>query len=100
MDEGDAGPLPAVMEAFARPTRIVRGKEVNAAWRVDPARFEMDEERALHAAFEQVSRGVTSSMGIRNFLQVRGWQWFWALRVWHCALGVTTYPLMNCLCRR
>ena len=70
VDEGAAGPLPAVMEVFARPTRIVRGKEVNAAWRVDPAKFEMEEERALYAAYGRVSGGVTSSMGIRDFLQV------------------------------
>jgi hypothetical protein len=70
VDEGGAGPLPAVMEAFARPTRIVRGKGVDAAWRVDTAKFEMEEERALYAAYEQASAGVTPSMGVRDFLQV------------------------------
>ncbi len=37
--EGETGRLPRVMAAFARPTRIVRGKEVDAGWTVDESRF-------------------------------------------------------------
>lgn len=37
--EGESGRLPRVMAAFARPTRIVRGKEVDAGWIIDESRF-------------------------------------------------------------
>jgi glycyl-tRNA synthetase len=68
--EGEAGPLPAVMAAFARPTRIVRGKDVDAAWKIDADKFEMEEERALWGAYSGAARSVTPGMGIRDFLQV------------------------------
>lgn len=71
MKEGDAGLLPTVMEAYARPTRIVRGKEVSPEWAVDDGRFEMDEERALWAAFQKARTAVHPAMGIRAFLEVR-----------------------------
>ena len=71
LDEGEAGPLPGVMAAFARPTRIVRGKDVAAAWAVDESLFEMEEERALWGAYSGVVGDVNAGMGIRDFLQVR-----------------------------
>ena len=71
LQKGSAGPLPAVMEAYARPTRIVRGKDVRPDWAVDEGRFEMDEERALWAAYQSVRSAVRPDMGIRDFLEVR-----------------------------
>lgn len=47
--------LRAVMGALSRPVRIVRGKQVEAAWTVDPAKFDCQEERALHAALQAVT---------------------------------------------
>ena len=71
LKDGEAGLLPAVMEAYARPTRIVRGKDVSAAWAVDEGRFEMDEERALWAAYQSTREAVHPAMGVREFLEVR-----------------------------
>jgi glycyl-tRNA synthetase len=68
--EGEGGLLSRVMVAFARPTRIVRGKEVSASWAVDEARFELEEERALWGAYREAAAKVDASMGIRDFLQV------------------------------
>ena len=59
------------MEAYARPTRIVRGKDVRPDWAVDEGRFEMEEERALWAAYRSVRSAVRPGMGIRDFLEVR-----------------------------
>ena len=70
VDEGEAGLLPAVMAAFARPTRIVRGKDVDSSWRVDADLFDMGEECALWDAFSRAAGGISASMGIREFLQV------------------------------
>ena len=69
LKEGDAGLLPTVMEAYARPTRIVRGKDVSPEWVVDEGRFEMDEEHALWAAFQSTRKAVHPAMGIREFLE-------------------------------
>lgn len=69
--ESKAGLLPAVMEAYARPTRIVRGKDMSPEWAVDEGRFKVKEERALWAAYQSVRRAVQPSMGIRDFLEVR-----------------------------
>lgn len=44
----------AVLAAYARPTRIVRGKEEAAAAQVNPALFEHEEERALFEAVCEV----------------------------------------------
>ena len=71
LKEGEAGLLPAVIEAYARPTRIVRGKDVSAEWAVDEGRFEMEEERALWAAYQSVRSAVRPAMGIRDFFEVR-----------------------------
>lgn len=68
--EGEAGRLPRVMAAFARPTRIVRGKEVGAAWAVDESKFELEEERALWAAYRAAAGQIRPDMSIPNFLQV------------------------------
>ena len=70
--EGESGLLPAVMEAYARPTRIVRGKDVRAEWGVDEGLFEMEEERALWAAFLAAQDAVGPAMGVRDFFEVGG----------------------------
>ena len=68
--EGNAGLLPSIMEVYARPTRIVRGKEVSADWAPDEALFELEEEHALWAAYQATCKGVHPAMGIQSFLQV------------------------------
>jgi glycyl-tRNA synthetase len=51
------------MTALSRPTRIVRGKTVDASVAVDPALFENAEEKQLHAAYQAVSRQLQGSSG-------------------------------------
>lgn len=50
--------LKTVMQALGRPTRIVRGKDVDPAWTVNPALFDCDEERSLFAAYERAKARV------------------------------------------
>jgi glycyl-tRNA synthetase len=74
LDEGEEGPIRTVMAALARPTRIVRGKASEAATAVDPALFELKEERQLWAAYEeaaaQLAAAGTPSVG--QFVAVCG----------------------------
>ncbi len=58
------------MAAFARPTRIVRGKDVSGEWAVNEALFELEEERRLWSAYMEVVGKVDASMDIKDFLQV------------------------------
>ena len=44
MDSGEAGRLYAVMAAMARPVRLTRGKDVDAAWMVQVRGREEEEE--------------------------------------------------------
>jgi glycyl-tRNA synthetase len=55
---GEAGRLHRVMAAMARPVRLTRGKGVDDAWAVDPALFQAQEERDLHAAYMQAAAQV------------------------------------------
>jgi len=64
--EGEA--FQATLEAFGRPTRLVRGKETGDAASVDPALFEHDEERALWGAYEQASATIDARMSLPDFL--------------------------------
>jgi len=69
LDAEAAGPLRAVMTALSRPTRIVRGKEIDPAWRVDPSKFENAEERALHAAYVAAAAALDpSTQSVAEFL--------------------------------
>lgn len=65
---GDSGPLRGAMTALSRPTRIVRGKEVDGSWAVDPAKFDCGEERALHAAYVAAAAALGDRSG-----GVEGW---------------------------
>ncbi|KAG2494176.1 hypothetical protein HYH03_007534 [Edaphochlamys debaryana] len=68
-EAGEQGRLRAVMAAFSRPTRIVRGKEVPPALvGVDPALFEGEEERALYAAFVEASAKVSPDTSVPALL--------------------------------
>jgi glycyl-tRNA synthetase len=59
-----------VMEAFSRPTRLTRGKELPAGVQVDPALFEKDEEKVLFAALTTLRGQVTPDMSLGAFLEV------------------------------
>lgn len=45
--------LSRIVAAYARPTRIVRGKEIDSSWQVDEALFAVPEESALWEAYKQ-----------------------------------------------
>jgi glycyl-tRNA synthetase len=52
LDAGANSPLSAIMTALARPTRIMRGKPVDAGCKVDAALFEHKEEQRLFDAYQ------------------------------------------------
>lgn len=57
------------MACLSRPTRIVRGKEVDPSWTVDPALFELQEEKDLHAAVQDVMSKVNpATASVEEFL--------------------------------
>jgi glycyl-tRNA synthetase len=58
------------MASFSRPTRIVRGKEVDPAWAVNPALFELQEERDLHTAVTtaKAAIGNPATVTVAQFL--------------------------------
>lgn len=65
----EGGRLGAAMEALARPTRLARGKDIDAEARVDPALFEKDEERALYEAVEAAKGALRPGMAVGVFLE-------------------------------
>lgn len=70
LDAGDSSPLKSIMTALSRPTRIVRGKSVDASIAVDGALFEHKEEKELFAAYQGVSQQLAAT-GSRH--DVEGW---------------------------
>lgn len=71
LDAGKESRLPRVMTALSRPTRIVRGKEVDAAWTVDAGLFEFPEEGALQQAQQAAASRISRDMPLDEFLEVR-----------------------------
>lgn len=70
LDAGAGSPLPAIMTALARPTRIVRGKPVDASCRVDAALFEHAEEQRLFDAYQAtVQQLQQQQQGSRHSVQ-------------------------------
>ncbi|KAE8673537.1 Glycine--tRNA ligase 2 [Hibiscus syriacus] len=68
LSKGDL--FPKVVEAYSRPTRIVRGKEVDADIEVDDAVFETNEERALWGAFLSVKNNIHPGIEVDNFIEM------------------------------
>jgi glycyl-tRNA synthetase len=68
MAAGPGGRLARVMAAMARPTRLTRGKGVDAAWRPDEALMEADEERALLAALRAAAAALPPRASVAQFL--------------------------------
>ncbi|XP_031397010.1 glycine--tRNA ligase, chloroplastic/mitochondrial 2 isoform X1 [Punica granatum] len=58
---------PKVVEAYSRPTRIVRGKDINADIEVDEAAFETTEERELWSAFSAVKSQISADVEVDTF---------------------------------
>ncbi|KAK3128152.1 hypothetical protein QOZ80_6BG0457650 [Eleusine coracana subsp. coracana] len=59
--------FPKIVEAYSRPTRIIRGKELNYALEVDPNVFEKDEEKVLWNAYLEVADKIHPGVGIKTF---------------------------------
>ncbi|KAF3963459.1 hypothetical protein CMV_012157 [Castanea mollissima] len=62
--------FPKVVEAYSRPARIVRGKEVDPDMEVDEAAFETNEERALWSAFMSVKNKIHPGIEIDDFVEI------------------------------
>ncbi|XWS35598.1 hypothetical protein CRYUN_Cryun20dG0010900 [Craigia yunnanensis] len=62
--------FPKVVEAYSRPTRIVRGKEVDADIEVDDAAFETNEERALWETFLSVENRIHPGIEVDDFIEI------------------------------
>lgn len=62
--------FPKVVEAYSRPTRIVRGKDVDTDMKVDEAAFETDEERALWSTFTSTKSKIYPGIEIDEFVEI------------------------------
>ncbi|XP_008776005.2 glycine--tRNA ligase, chloroplastic/mitochondrial 2 isoform X2 [Phoenix dactylifera] len=60
--------FPKVIEAYSRPTRIIRGKDINADLEVSEAAFEKNEERALWSAYLAVAAKIHPGVDIDSFV--------------------------------
>ncbi|GAB2222126.1 hypothetical protein Droror1_Dr00013328 [Drosera rotundifolia] len=61
--------LPKVVEAYCRPTRIVRGKTIVAGIEVDEALFDTNEERTLWDAYLRVKNDIHHGVEIDDFVE-------------------------------
>lgn len=68
MSKGDL--FPKIVEAYARPTRIISGKDVDHAVEVDDAAFESDEERALWNTFLSIKNQVHPGIEVDEFFEI------------------------------
>ncbi|XP_052724448.1 glycine--tRNA ligase, chloroplastic/mitochondrial 2 isoform X2 [Vigna angularis] len=70
MEKLSSGNLfPKVVEAYSRPTRIVRGKEVELHAEVDEAAFVTNEERVLWNTFLSVKKSIHPGLDIDDFVE-------------------------------
>jgi len=61
--------LSQVVAAYARPTRIVRGKELDSSWQVDEALFAVPEESTLFCAYKLTASQLHPGVGIDVFVE-------------------------------
>lgn len=61
--------LPKVVEAYSRPTRIVRGKDIDVKAEVDETAFKTKEEGALWSAFLSVDQHIHHGIEIDDFVE-------------------------------
>ncbi|KAG6393352.1 hypothetical protein SASPL_147591 [Salvia splendens] len=67
LSEGEL--LPKIIEAYSRPTRIVRGKESTHDLEVDEAAFETVEERNLWSTYTSLRSKIHSDMEVDDFVE-------------------------------
>ncbi|XP_064995666.1 glycine--tRNA ligase, chloroplastic/mitochondrial 2 isoform X3 [Musa acuminata AAA Group] len=58
-----------VVQAYSRPTRIIRGKNVDSSFEVSEAAFERNEELALWSAYLEVTSKVHHGISMDSFFQ-------------------------------
>nr|CAD1837259.1 unnamed protein product [Ananas comosus var. bracteatus] len=58
-----------VVEVYSRPTRIIRGKDIDNNLEVSSTAFEKDEEQALWSAYLEVSTKIHPGVDIETFAQ-------------------------------
>ncbi|XP_055817568.1 glycine--tRNA ligase, chloroplastic/mitochondrial 2 isoform X2 [Solanum dulcamara] len=61
--------LPKVVEAYSRPTRIVRGKDANVDAEVDDQALETNEEKALWSTFLSLRSKIHPDMEVDDFIE-------------------------------
>ncbi|XP_020519270.1 glycine--tRNA ligase, chloroplastic/mitochondrial 2 isoform X2 [Amborella trichopoda] len=64
-----SGHLPKIVEAYSRPTRIIRGKELVFDWEVSEALFETDAERGLWCAFQAIKSKIRPGVDVEEFVE-------------------------------
>eukprot|EP00271_Cylindrocystis_brebissonii_P004542 TRINITY_DN16276_c0_g1_i1.p1 TRINITY_DN16276_c0_g1~~TRINITY_DN16276_c0_g1_i1.p1 ORF type:complete len:1229 (-),score=224.72 TRINITY_DN16276_c0_g1_i1:927-4613(-) len=62
------GQLAPLVAAYARPTRIARGKDIDASWQVDESKFEGPKERKLWEAYQEARAALTPGADIEAFV--------------------------------
>ncbi|XP_010544354.1 PREDICTED: glycine--tRNA ligase, chloroplastic/mitochondrial 2 [Tarenaya hassleriana] len=62
--------FPKVVEAYSRPTRIVRGKDVDVGVEVDESAFATEEERALWSTYISIRDKIHTGIEIDDFSEI------------------------------
>ncbi|XP_037458860.1 glycine--tRNA ligase, chloroplastic/mitochondrial 2-like [Triticum dicoccoides] len=61
--------FPKIVEAYSRPVRIIRGKQIESAWEVDTSVFEKDEEKALWSAYLEAVDKIHPGVDVKTFVE-------------------------------
>ncbi|XP_010503435.1 PREDICTED: glycine--tRNA ligase, chloroplastic/mitochondrial 2 isoform X2 [Camelina sativa] len=62
--------FPKIVEAYSRPTRIVRGKDVGVGVEVDEKAFETTQERALWSTYTSIKDQIHTGIEIEEFTEI------------------------------
>ncbi|ESQ27628.1 hypothetical protein EUTSA_v10018047mg [Eutrema salsugineum] len=62
--------FPKIVEAYSRPTRIVRGKDVDVGVEVDEDAFETSQEKKLWNAYTSIKDGIHTGIEIEEFTEI------------------------------
>ncbi|KAL1192819.1 Glycine--tRNA ligase, chloroplastic/mitochondrial 2 [Cardamine amara subsp. amara] len=62
--------FPKIVEAYSRPTRIVRGKDIGVGVEVDEDAFETSQERALWSSYTSIKDRIHPGIEIEEFTEI------------------------------
>ncbi|KFK42585.1 hypothetical protein AALP_AA1G014500 [Arabis alpina] len=68
LNKGDI--FPKIVEAYSRPTRIVRGKDVDVGVEVDESVFETSQERELWSTYVSIKDRIHTGIEIEEFTEI------------------------------